>query len=406
MAGTYAYTPAIWLPLTGAALVAVLLVYCWQRRQMPAVRPLLYAFALTIICLLAAALAAAATNPTAKLDWFRVRQAFLVPAATAGTCFVLEYAWPGRWLTRRNLALLGLPALLAVLLTVVNDAWFMAPTLVSGPAGQVQYVTGAGVVIFTAYFVLLSSINLAALLWLFVRSPQHRGPVAVMLLGQVLSRTLFLVDIVNQPWAPFFDPLVAGILISCSTYAVAAFGFRIFNPLSAARQAVFQQLPAAAVVFDARGRVLSLNPAAETILGISAASARGKTWHDLVPADELLAERLGASEPFLRDPATAGQPESLPDLALGDGADAREYARVLSPLSDFRGLVIGYLLVLPDMTDLHRAQAQALEQQRVRAIQDERERMARELHDSLGQVLSYTSLQAETAAQLALGGTG
>ena len=40
------------------------------------------------------------------------------------------------------------------------------------------------------------------------------------------------------------------------------------------------------------------------------------------------------------------------------------------------------------------------------AVQSERERMARELHDSLGQVLSYTSLQVETAAQLALAGQG
>ena len=40
------------------------------------------------------------------------------------------------------------------------------------------------------------------------------------------------------------------------------------------------------------------------------------------------------------------------------------------------------------------------------AIQNERERMARELHDSLGQVLSYAGLQVETAAQLASEGRG
>ena len=99
-------------------------------------------------------------------------------------------------------------------------------------------------------------------------------------------------------------------------------------------------------------------------------------------------------------------PTNLPEITLGHGPHARQYAPVLSPLCDFRGLLLGYLLVLPDMTELRRAQAQALEHERMLAVQSERERMARELHDSLGQVLSYTSLQVETAAQLALAGQG
>ena len=80
---------------------------------------------------------------------------------------------------------------------------------------------------------------------------------------------------------------------------------------------------------------------------------------------------------------------------------APAYAPALSDLRDFRGLLLGYLLMLRDVTEQNRAQAQALEQQRALATQKERERMARELHDSLGQVLSYTSLQVETAAEFA-----
>jgi signal transduction histidine kinase len=93
-------------------------------------------------------------------------------------------------------------------------------------------------------------------------------------------------------------------------------------------------------------------------------------------------------------------------MTLGSGPAARHYALALSELRDFRGLLMGHLLMLADATERRRAQTLALEQQRVLATQKERERMARELHDSLGQVLSYASLQAGTAAQLALGGRG
>ena len=34
-----------------------------------------------------------------------------MPTAIAVLCFALEYAWPGRWLTRRNLVLLSIPPL-------------------------------------------------------------------------------------------------------------------------------------------------------------------------------------------------------------------------------------------------------------------------------------------------------
>jgi hypothetical protein len=41
------------------------------------------------------------------------------------TCFVLDYAYPGRWLTLRNLALLSLPPLLAVFLVLAAGSQLM-----------------------------------------------------------------------------------------------------------------------------------------------------------------------------------------------------------------------------------------------------------------------------------------
>jgi signal transduction histidine kinase len=53
------------------------------------------------------------------------------------------------------------------------------------------------------------------------------------------------------------------------------------------------------------------------------------------------------------------------------------------------------MLLLHDITEQKQAQARLLEQQRVVATLQERERLARELHDSLGQVLGYVSMQAQ-----------
>jgi signal transduction histidine kinase len=216
-----------------------------------------------------------------------------------------------------------------------------------------------------------------------------------MLASQVVSSILLLLYVVRQPSALRFDVAIITVLMVLIVYVVAVFGFRIFDPLPVARQAVLQQMHAAFIVFDARWRVLGLNPAAEDLLRIVESMARGKTWGQVTPPGELLLPDLSASG--------AGD---LPDITLGRGADTRYYAPALSALADFRGLLMGYLLMLRDVTEERRGYAQALERQRAQAIQSERERMARELHDSLGQVLSYTSMQVETAAQLALDGQG
>ena len=51
-----------------------------------------------------------AANQETLVTWRRFEDIWWLPAVTSTTCFILEYAWPGRWLTHRNLVLLsGVP---------------------------------------------------------------------------------------------------------------------------------------------------------------------------------------------------------------------------------------------------------------------------------------------------------
>lgn len=52
-----------------------------------------------------------------------------------------------------------------------------------------------------------------------------------------------------------------------------------------------------------------------------------------------------------------------------------------------------------DVTEQKQAQALLMEQQRALAMLQERDRVARELHDSLGQVLGYVKMQAQAARE-------
>jgi signal transduction histidine kinase len=181
----------------------------------------------------------------------------------------------------------------------------------------------------------------------------------------------------------FYVPEKAIPVVAC---AIALFGYRIFDPIPLARQTVTEQMQAGMLVLDLEGRVISLNPAAERILNAPAKQVQGKL------AKELL---LAYPEKFLADLG-----ETKIELDIGEGLSLRYYMLRVWPLNDFRGLTVGRLLLLTDMTEQKRAQAQILEQQRSLAMLREREQLARELHDNLGQVIVFVNVQGQTIHRL------
>jgi signal transduction histidine kinase len=145
-------------------------------------------------------------------------------------------------------------------------------------------------------------------------------------------------------------------------------------------------MQAGMLVLDLEGRVISVNLAAERILNAPAQQVKGKLAKELLPVYP--EKRL----------ADSGETEI--ELGIGKGPSLRYYMLRIWPLNDFRGLTVGFLLLLTDMTEQKRAQAQILEQERSLAMLREREQLARVLHDNLGQVFAFVNVQGQTIHRL------
>src|SRR5512133_1287070 len=117
----YAYTPAIWPSILTIMLLSVLAVFAWRRRNVPGALPFVVYCLLGVLFLAAKVIEFLAVDFETKIFWFHVEYPWWLPGTTALTCFVLEYAWPGRWVTRRTLILLSLVPLLALVLLFTND---------------------------------------------------------------------------------------------------------------------------------------------------------------------------------------------------------------------------------------------------------------------------------------------
>jgi PAS domain S-box-containing protein len=378
----YQYTPAIWPSACTVMLLTVLMVYAWRRRNLPGGLPFAIYCLLGVLFLGAKVIEFLAVDFGTKIFWFDFEYVWLLPGTTAMTCFILEYAWPGRWVTRRNVALLSIVPLLVLALLITNnfhnllfrDYEFSGDVVpLYGPAGWAFVINNLG----------LRVVSTIALTWLFVRSPQHRWAAVLIILAETVFGLVLVLDPYIEESQFFYVPEKALPAVAC---AIALFGFRIFDPISLARQTVIEQLPAGMLVLDLEGRVISVNPAAERILNATAKQVTGKLVKELLPA--------------YPEEHLAGSGKTEIELGFGEGRSLRHYVLTNSLLHDFRGLEVGRLLRLRDVTEQRRTHAQILEQQRSLAMLRERERVARELHDNLGQVFEFVNVQGQTIHRL------
>lgn len=387
MAWNYVYTPYLW-PSAGMVLLLVALaIYSWCRRSVPGAIWLMTVCMIGTIWAICWVMEVAAADLTTKITCVKIQGALNLPIVTVITCFFLEYAWPGRWLTRRNLILLTLPCLFILGLVLTNNFYHLLWRGFVYEGKTIPLRSPINWFCIAYGIVGLGILNLVVFVWLFRRSPQHRWPVALMLIGQIAGRVAYFLDAARilQSALPIN---VMGMDFEFIMYAITLFGFSIFDPIPLARQTALKQLRDGMLVLDPEGQVVNVNPAAQVILELPERSARGQPIWELLTA-----------YPVPQDDGV-GEMEICLGEGQGDGQKKTFYLVETSPLKDWRGVTVGYLVLLHDITAQKWAQAQVLEQQRALVMFSERERLARELHDSIGQVLGYAGLQVDASRKL------
>ncbi len=376
----------IWPMLLAAAFPAGVAVYTWRRRSIPGAVSFLVMVLMQVPFALGAALVLASSDASAKIFWTKVQILCLLPAVTAELCFLMEYANLNRWLTRRTLALLALPPVLFTLLVTTDrfHHWVWSSFDVTYYVHPVRNWAGWA---FTAYGLLVSLGSSVILIWLFLRSPLHRVAAALCLCGHLAPFITFLLEAGRvNPVAPM-DSIALAAAFSIAMYAIALFGMGMFDLLLVARGTMIEQMREGVLVLDRQQHIVDLNQAAARILELPAASARGSVVQ-ILPESHDLVPHLGEG----------GMGQSK--ISIGSGQEIRHYDVHKSALSHRGGFHLGYLILLHDITEKEQVQEQLLEQQRALATLQERDRVGRELHDSLGQVLGFVKMQVQTIRAL------
>ncbi len=389
----YQYVPYVWLLLASALMSGALGIYAlWRRRSARGARSFALSMGLVTLWSLCNALEMSSIDLSTKLFWANMQYFAYCFSPVTLLVICLQFTGHEKLVQERKLWwLIAIPAIIALL--VWTDGWhglvrrdIHLEVIGAFPVIAKQY--GPAFFVHAAY---AHALNFAAWLLLaravFRQQPIYRRQAAALLAGVSLTIIpnilyVFGVSPVQRfDLTPvFFGP--AGLLI-----AWGIFRYRMLDLVPLARSTVIETMKAGVIVLDLEGRVLDINPAAGRILGCATNQATTRHVREIsVGIPELAAACLDRGSFQI-------------EFSL-ESPDARPiYEALLSPLQDGRGAPIGRLVVVHEVTDQKLAQAALLEQQRRLAATEEREKLARNLHDDLGQVLGFVSLQAQGIRQ-------
>ncbi|MEA3342372.1 MAG: histidine kinase N-terminal 7TM domain-containing protein [Chloroflexota bacterium] len=351
------YTPLVFPLFIPATITIWLAFYAWKRRPAVGVTPFVVAMLAVAEWSLVYALRLSSIDLPDKLFWAKVRYLGIVTVPTAWLIFVLQYTGREKWLTVRNVAMLALEPLVVLLLIWTNDwhhlYWNSVSLVTSGPLSlwSASYGMARWIHVAYTYGVLLLGIFLLARV--FVRSPHpYREQAGVLLIGVL---TPLAADAVS---AYGLIPLLLDLTpfaftVTGLTMAWGIFQFQLFDIVPVARNAIIDSMSDGVLVLDTQNRVVDINPAAENIIGHPSAETLGQ------PIAGVLADRPELLDHF------RGVTEARAEISLGKGKARRSYDLRISPLREQRDHLIGQLIVLHDITERKRAEANTAAQKRL-----------------------------------------
>jgi PAS domain S-box-containing protein len=162
---------------------------------------------------------------------------------------------------------------------------------------------------------------------------------------------------------------------------------------------LFENARDAIYVHDLEGRYISINHAAEQLSGYTREEIIGHTFSEFISTEHLKSVR----DNFCGKLAKRGETTYEVDVIAKDGR--RVPVEVSSRAIYENGVIVGVQGTARDITERKQAQdaLQMFSRQLIEAQEEERRRIARELHDQIGQVLTAVKMNLHTVQRVCNG---
>lgn len=292
------------------------------------------------------------------------------------------------WIRRKTILFLSIIPVITVVLVFTNNLhgliWseiqlktvqqFSVLSVVHGPWFYLHAVYSDGLNVF--------SVILSVRFWRRM-APLYGNHYACLSLTMLFVMLVNLAHVLRIGPPVDLTPIAWGIASLFITRAL--FWNKLFDLMPIARERIMENVGSGIVILDLKGRVADLNPTATGIFACSAQNAVGMDTFQFFEGWPELQRQADEHTPQIELKNSDGQTISYFESSF---LETKQGATKL-----------GWILIIRDISEQKRTQFELLMSQRKIAAQEERMRMARDLHDDLGQILGFVNVQAQAVQE-------
>lgn len=392
------YTPFAVPYVISGVITLIAADLAWARRARPGSTAIgLFMVALSVWSLGNAAEHCSVTL-AGKLFWTNIQYIGITTVPALWVAAAMGFSGRQEALTKRNVALLLVIPAVFVALAFTNQyhSWmsYGAHLDFSGPLPVVakEYGWAFRVMVFHNYLLMLIGL-LSISRTVFGLPNPYRGQGLLALVGMSVPCVYNIIYLIGQSPIPNIDLTPVSFALSGALTALAILRYQLLDIRPVALSAAVQGMEIGVAVVGLEGLVVYANPAAREMVGLGT-----KSLANVSPAHLLQCWPEAAMA--LKDMMSYAGDQVL------DVRDGQSYYEIrVSPLFSPAGALVGKVLVINDTTERVQSQDQRLRDSVALTAHQQRELLARELHDNIGQTLSYLNVQLQaTRERLILSG--
>lgn len=340
----------LFLFAAAAALFSVA-VAVWKNRDVTGSTAFLFLLGSMILWTVAYGLQISGANESTKIFWANVNHIAVAVVPVAWLCFALQFTGRKRLLTPRSVGALSIVPIIYILLVWTNPIHKLIRETVG-----VRSVDGSSLLLIDqtfgpifwlhavyGYGLMATGVLLFAQLFIWTSSV-YRRQIGLLLLGAVVPMATNIAFHASLYSPSNFDLTSFSFVATALLFFVAIYRYQLLDLIPIARETVVDTLTEGIVVIDREHRVVDLNAAATTILGVQDVIVIGSNIQEIFPA--------ATDENLLRGQEAPTRREVDHEV---DGA-SRTLAVTITTVSDISQNPSGYTITLRDVTETRRLQ--------------------------------------------------
>jgi PAS domain S-box-containing protein len=282
------YSP-YYIPFIATGFIMLILaVTGWRNRSSTCAKPFALLMLAAAIWSFGSALQVSSTDITFQMLAITLEYPGIVIVPVAWLLFAFEYSGKEHWITRSNLLLLFIVPALSYILLATNDLHHLFYSSVSqeiiGGLAYIDITYGPVFWFYTIYSYLIIYVCVMFILQRFVfTSSLYRGQMIAILIAVFTPFFVNLAYAVRQIGFIVIDPTPFAFIITGFAILIGMMRYQLLDIIPMAQDQVIANMSDGVVVLDTQDRIISLNPPAERILGVTLRQSVGISIRTILP---------------------------------------------------------------------------------------------------------------------------